>query len=332
MKKQIFVYAEQQGGELSTVVSELLGQARKLAREYGSDTEISAILIGEQISGITQELIALGADKVYVADDQKLKYYSNETYGKVITHIIKQQDPDIFLVGATSIGSELAPTVGGQLGTGVAAHCVELKISPEGKLIQVVPSFGGKVMGEILCPNHRPQMATIKPGVFEESHKDDNREGEIINVDTDKLFEDCTPKITPIGVHYQPPQGKPLELAEVVVAGGWGIGDKDGWSMIEQLADALGAAVGCTRPAVDEGWAPGEHVMIGTSGKTIKPKVYIAIGISGATHHICGMKDSGTIISINRDPKAPIFEVSDLKVVEDFKKVVPLLIKELDNK
>jgi electron transfer flavoprotein alpha subunit len=329
MKKRIFVYADQQDNQLSTVVSELLGEAQRLAEGSGLDFEISAILIGEHVSDLTPELISLGADKVYVADDPKLKYYSNETYSKVITHIIKQQNPDIFLVGATVIGSELAPTVAAQLCTGLAAHCVELRLSSEGRLIQIVPSFGGKVMAEILCPNHRPQMATIKPGVFEKSRKVDARHGDIINVETDELFENFTPKITPIRVCHQPPQGKPLETAEIVVAGGWGVGSKQDWNTIQQLADALSAAVGCTRPAVDEGWAPGEHVMIGTSGKTIKPKVYIAIGISGTTHHICGIKDSGIIISINIDKDAPIFEVSDLKITSDFKKIVPLLISKI---
>lgn len=330
MKKEIIVYAEHQDNKLSSVAAELLGEARRLAGSYGPDVKISAALIGEKVSDLIEELISLGADTVYMADNPSLKYYSNESYSRVITHIIKQQDPDIFLVGATAKGSELAPTVGGQVGTGVAAHCVELKLSSEGWLIQVVPSFGGKVMGEILCPNHRPQMATIKPGVFEKGPKDTNRHGEVINVDTDELFKDFTPRITPLGVHYQPPQGRPLETAEVVVAGGWGIGSKQNWNKIEQLADVLGAAVGCTRPAVDEGWAPGEHVMVGTSGKTIKPKVYLAIGISGATHHICGMKDSGTIISINNDPKAPIFDVSDFKIVGDFEKILDPLLRTLN--
>lgn len=329
MKKQIFVYADQQNSQLSTVVSELLGEAQRLVKCSKFDFEISAILIGKQVSDLAFELISLGADKVYVADDPKLKYYSNETYSKVITHIIKQQNPDIFLVGATAIGSELAPTVAAQLCTGLAAHCVELRLSSKGRLIQIVPSFGGKVMAEILCPDHRPQMATIKPGVFEKSLKDDDRHGDIINVETNELFKNFKPKITPIKVCHQPPQGKPLETAEIVVAGGWGVGSKQGWNMIQQLADVLGAAVGCTRPAVDEGWAPGEHVMIGTSGKIIKPKVYIAIGISGTTHHICGIKDAGVIISINTDQNAPIFEVSDLKITSDYKKIVPLSISKL---
>ncbi|MGI6486701.1 MAG: electron transfer flavoprotein subunit alpha/FixB family protein [Tepidanaerobacteraceae bacterium] len=327
---KIFVYAEQENGKLLTVVSELLGEARRLAKSAGIDTEISTILLGSQVTGLTNELISLGADKVYLADSPELEIYSNQTYSKLVTHIIKQQDPDIFLVGATAKGSELAPTVGCQLCTGVAAHCVELKLSPEGRLIQVVPSFGGKVMGEIICPNNRPQMATIKPGVLEKSSEDrKNRHGQVINIDTRDVLKDFISQITPIEVNYEPPKGKPLETAEVVIAGGWGIGSKEDWKMIEQLAEALGAAVGCTRPAVDEGWAPGEHVMIGTSGKTIKPKVYIGIGISGATHHICGMKDSGIIISINKDPQASIFEVSDLKVVGDFKEIVPILLNKI---
>jgi electron transfer flavoprotein alpha subunit len=331
MIREIMVYAEQYNGHLSDVACELLGKARCLIDGCGKGgAKVSAVLIGDGVLRLADELIFYGADRVYVSDSPKLKYYSNETFSKIITDVISKHEPDIFLVGATAEGTELAPTVGGRLKTGVAAHCVELKLSDDGLLIQVVPSFGGKVMGEILCPNHRPQIASIKPGVFEKQPKDSDRQGEVIHIDADELFYGFKPRITPLGVHYQPPSGRTLDTADVVVAGGWGMGNKQNWRMLEQLADALGAAVGCTRPAVDEGWAEGEHMMVGTSGKTIKPKVYLAIGISGATHHVCGMKDAGIIISINNDPKAPIFNVSDFKIVADLEEILSVLLKKIN--
>ena len=326
MTKNIWVFAEQANNDISSVALELLGEATRIAKSTGDDTIISAILLGDNVSDCVQELIHYGADKVFLANDKRLSYYSNEAYSKIITTLAKEHKPDIFLIGSTAIGSELAPTIAAQLETGLAAHCVELRINEKGLLVQVVPSFGGKVMGEILCPNHRPQMATIKSGVFEKNKEDQNRQGEIIDVDTNSILNNFKSRIYPISVKSVPPQGKPLETAEVVVVGGWGIGSKEDWKMLEEFAGLLGAAVGCTRPAIDEGWAPGEHLMIGTSGKTIKPKVYIGVGISGATHHICGMKDSGIIISINNDPQALIFDVSDIKIIYDFKKIVPTLI------
>ena len=326
MTKNIWVFAEQANNDISSVALELLGEATRIAKSTGDDTIISAILLGDNVSDCVQELIHYGADKVFLANDKRLSYYSNEAYSKIITALAKEHKPDIFLIGSTAIGSELAPTIAAQLETGLAAHCVELRINEKGLLVQVVPSFGGKVMGEILCPNHRPQMATIKSGVFEKNKEDQNRQGEIIDVDTNSILNNFKSRIYPISVKSVPPQGKPLETAEVVVVGGWGIGSKEDWKMLEEFAGLLGAAVGCTRPAIDEGWAPGEHLMIGTSGKTIKPKVYIGVGISGATHHICGMKDSGIIISINNDPQALIFDVSDIKIIYDFKKIVPTLI------
>lgn len=329
MTKNIWVFAEQVNNDISSVTLELLGEATRIAKSTGDDTEISAILLGDNLLDCAQKLIFFGADKVYLAEDSRLSYYSNEAYSKIIASIAKAHKPDIFLIGSTAIGSELAPTIAAKLETGLAAHCVELRINEKGEFVQVVPSFGGKVMGEILCPDHRPQMATIKPGVFEKNEEDQNRQGEVIKVDTDSILKNFQPRIRPISVKSVPSQGKPLETAEVVVAGGWGIGSKEDWEILEEFAKLLGAAVGCTRPAVDEGWAPGEHVMIGTSGKTIKPKVYIGIGISGATHHVCGMKDSRTIISINSDPQATIFEVSDIKIATDFKKILPLLVEKL---
>lgn len=327
MSKNIWVFAEKANDKISPVTLELLSEARRITQASNYKALISAVLLGDEVSDYKQELIYQGADKVFLAEDERLSLYNNETYSKVISTLAKEHHPDILLIGSTAIGSELAPTVAAQLKTGLAAHCIELRINEEGLLVQIVPSFGGKVVGEILCPNHRPQMATIKPGVLEKDPPDESRSGKVLKVDTDSILNNFVPRIHPREIKSVPPKGKPLETAEIVVAGGWGIGSEEDWAQLEELASLLGAAVGSTRPAVDEGWAPGEHVMIGTSGKTIKPKVYIGMGISGATHHVCGMKDSGLIININSDKNAAIFEVSDLKVAMDFKKVLPLLIK-----
>ena len=326
---KIWVYAEQKADGLAGVVAELLGEACRLTQ--GND-EIGAVLIGHEVGDMAQEAISLGADKVYVADNVDLKIYNNETYSRIIEHIVQEEKPDIVLIGATSTGCDLASTLGARLGTGVAAHCVGLEINTDGNLVQIVPSFGGKVMAEILCPVHRPQMATIKPGVFEPGAQKSVGSGEVVFVDVAEVLRNYQPKIEALEVHHRPPVGKPLEQAEVVVAGGWGIGSREDWQLIESLATALDGAVGCTRPAVDEGWAAGEHMMIGTSGKTIKPKVYIGIGVSGAAHHLCGMKDAGTIISINNNPEATIFDISDIKVVADFKKILPILIQKLTSR
>lgn len=206
MTKNIWVFAEQADNDISSVTLELLGEASRIAKNTGDDTKISAILLGDNLSDCAEELIHYGADKVFLASDQRLSCYSNETYSKVITTLAKEHKPDIFLIGSTAIGSELAPTTAAQLETGLAAHCVELRINEKGLLVQVVPSFGGKVMGEILCPDHRPQMATIKPGVFEKNKEDRNRQGEAIKVDTDSILNNLKPRILPISVKSVPPK------------------------------------------------------------------------------------------------------------------------------
>ena len=248
-------------------------------------------------------------------------------YAPVITKLVKRENPDIFLFGATAIGSELGPTVAARLKTGVAAHCVDMRIDENENLIADVPSFGGKILGEILCPDTRPQMASVKPGIFVQG-EEEQREPDIINIDVSEINPEEFP-LKAVGLEKKEIEGVPLDKAEIVFCGGYGLGSKENWDKLEKLASLLGGAAACTRPVVDEGWAPGEHVMVGTSGKSIRPKAYIGFGISGATHHICGMKDSSLVISINRDKEAPIFEVSDAGIASDLNKILDELITRL---
>jgi len=323
---KIWIFAEQTEGKLAGVTLELLGKARELALQ-SAEAEISAVLLGEGVEGLSATLFNYGARRVYLADDARLCLYQHTTYAPVLTALAKKEKPDIFLFGATALGSELAPTVAAQLDTGIAAHCVELRINEDGLLVSVVPAFGGKILGDILCPVHKPQMASIKAGIFPKPEPAPVN-GEIVGIDL-TLLEGVADGIKALRICREEPKGLPLEEAEVVVCGGWGLGSAENWRLVEELAVLLGGAAACTRPVIDEGWAPGEHIMIGTSGKSVRPKVYLGFGISGATHHVCGMKDTGMIISVNKDEAASIFEVSDYAVAGDLNKILPLLIEKI---
>lgn len=223
------------------------------------------------------------------------------------------------------MGVELAPRVAAKVRTGLSAHCIDLRLNNEGHLVQVVPGWGGGVVATITCPEHRPQMATVMPGTMM-ARSPVEREGEIKEIDIRLPELDLGPKV--VEIEKEEPAELPLEKADVVIAGGWGIGGQEDWQMIEELAGLLGGAVGATRPPVDEGWAR-EEQMIGQSGKTVRPTLYIGVGISGVMHHVVGMDQSKHVISINIDPDAEIFEVSDIIVAEDFRKIVPKLIEEI---
>jgi len=327
--KGVWVIAEQMEGRLNSVSFELLGKARELKARLKTDEPVTAVLLGENIAGLDLQLARYGAEKVILADHPALKIFQNDAYALVLEEILAQNKPSIVLMGATAIGSDLAPAVGAKLKTGVAAHCVDLRIDDNGDLVSVVPAFGGKVLGDILCPGHRPQFATLKPGVLGKPAILENPVFTTVCHDPAKALAKDPGRVKALGVYREELTGVPLEEAEVVVAGGWGIGSAENWELIKELAALLGGAVGCTRPAVDECWAEGEHQMIGTSGKTVRPKVYIGAGISGATHHLCGMKDSGLVISINKDKEAPVFECSDLAVVGDARSILSQLIEEI---
>lgn len=319
----IWVFAEQRGGDLHDVSLELLGKAKELADH--SDRRVTAILLGHNVKALSETLIKHGADSVLVTDDPKLVAYRLIPYTIVLEHLIQDYKPEIFLMGATFMGVELAPRVAAKVRTGLSAHCIDLKLDDEGKLLQVVPGWGGGVIATISCPDHRPQMATVMPGAMKALPEDEG-EGEVREVSVDLPDDNLGPEV--LEVKREKSEELPLEKAEVVVAGGWGIGSEGNWKMIEELAGVLGGSVGATRPPVDEGWVE-EGRMIGQSGKTVRPELYIGVGISGVMHHVVGMDQSKHIITINSDPNAEIFETSDIIVVEDFKKILPPLIKEI---
>lgn len=323
MNKDIWVYIEQVEGKIASVSLELLSEAHRLQAQRTTPGKVVAVLIGSDVEKLIPTLEDYGSENIYLADGEKLKFYQPDYYASIFEKLIKENDPDILLVGSTAIGSQLAPTIALKVTTGVAAHSMQLKINEDDELVAVVPAFGGKVLGDILCPKHRPQMASIKPGILDKAEKRPVK-AEVIKVDL-SFLEEVKATLKPISITKEEPKGVPLEEAEIVICGGWGIGDEETWAILEKIADKLGGAVASTRPPVDEGWVPGEHVMIGTSGKSVRPKVYLGFGISGATHHICGMKDAGVIISINKDENAEIFNVSDYGVVGDVKKILPLL-------
>jgi electron transfer flavoprotein alpha subunit len=319
----IWVFAEQRSGDLHEVGLELLGKARELAEQAKS--RVTAVLLGHSIRHHAKILINYGADSVLVADDPRLETYRVLPYSIVMEGLIREYQPEILLMGATAMGVELAPRVAAKVRTGLSAHCIDLKLDSQGQLLQVVPGWGGGVIATITCPDHRPQMATVMPGIMK-ARPPLKRKGEIKEIEVHLQDKDLGPEVLEICKWDQ--EELPLEKAEVVVAGGWGIGSEENWKIIEELASALGGSVGATRPPVDEGWAH-EGQMIGQSGKTVRPALYIGVAISGVMHHVVGMDQSKYIININTDPNADIFEVSDLIVVEDFRKIVPKLIKEI---
>lgn len=325
----IWVIAEQTEAGISRVSFELLAKARELKEQSGLQEPVTAVLLGENLDDYTVKLAEAGAETIILADHPALRYFHNEKYAAIVKALVEQRKPDIILMGATAAGSDLAPTLGAKLKTGVSAHCVDMRLNEEGDLVAVVPAFGGKVLGDILCTEFRPQIATVRPGILGNVTCFMKQECPVERFDPTAILAGDKDRIKAIGMTREEIKGVPLEDAEIVVAGGFGMESVTNWQLLERLASLLGGAIGCTRPPIDEGWA-GEYQMIGTSGKSVRPKVYIGAGISGATHHICGMKDAGLIISINKDEKAPIFDVSDIRITADAAKLLPLLIEKLE--
>lgn len=321
--KGVWIFAEQRHGKVSGVAYELLGIGRKLAEDR--NTTLSAVLFGAD-DNEAQELIRWGADKVYHAKDAIFENFNDEPYSQLLIRLIEQYKPEIVLAGATAIGRSFVPRVAGRIKTGLTADCTQLEIDKEtGNLMQIRPAFGGNIMATILCPNYRPQMATVRPRVMKRGEYDANRAGEVIPVATDGLSsrtkvvtsvcEDGTCKIN-------------LQDAEIIVSGGRGLGDAKGFELIRELAELVGGVVGSSRAAVDEGWIPYRH-QVGQTGKTVCPKIYIACGISGAVQHIVGMSSSDIIIAINKNPDAPIFNVATYGIVGDLYEVLPILIRKI---
>ncbi len=316
----VWVFAEQRDGRLKGVAYELLSQGRKLADKL--ETELCAVCIGHNVEG-AEQLVAYGADKVYLADDPALADHQEDFYTGVLVDLIRKHRPEIILAGATAMGRSFIPRVASILYTGLTADCTGLDIDPESKLLlQTRPTFGGNVMATIMCQAKRPQMSTVRPHVFKRSAPDDSRQGEIIKVDFDKeavtsrtrlldFIEDLTEKVK-------------LDDADIIVSGGRGLGKPENFQIIKELADVLGAALGSSRPPVDDGWIPYSH-QVGQTGKTVCPKLYIACGISGAVQHLAGMQTADVIVAINEDHNAPIFQVATYGIIGDLFELVPML-------
>ncbi|MGI6777747.1 MAG: FAD-binding protein [Acetivibrionales bacterium] len=321
--KGVWIFAEQKNGIVSNVAFELLGEGRKLADEL--DVPISAVLIGADLEKQAKSLFAYGADNVYLVDHQSLKNYNDELYTDIWEQLIKRFKPEIVLMGATTYGRSLAPRVAARIKTGLTADCTGLEIDPERKiLLQTRPAFGGNLMATIICPNHRPQMATVRPKVMKPMEPDKTRKGKVIRPAI-SIPKDLKVKVLDIVDTLC--ETVNLTEADIIVSGGRGLGDPKNFALIEELARVLGGAVGASRATVDAGWIEYSH-QVGQTGKTVGPKVYIACGISGAIQHLAGMSSSDTIVAINKNPDAPIFKVATFGIVGDVLEVLPELIKQ----
>lgn len=324
MSKNVFVIAEQRDGELQKVSTELIGKARELADDLGQ--EVYAILLGENVKAKADVLIHHGADKVIVVDHPLLKEYVTEPYAKSIYTIVQRYDPEIVLFGATSIGRDLAPRLAARIHTGLTADCTGLAIDEETRLLRMTrPAFGGNLMATIVCQNFRPQMATVRPGVMTPMENDNDRKGEVIMEDVGLTDADMNVKIIEVAKEEK----KKLDITEarVLVSGGRGLGGPEGFDLLAELAEAMEGEISSSRASVDAGWIEKAR-QVGQTGKTVRPDIYFALGISGAIQHLAGMEESGLIIAINKSDSAPIFDVADLGIVGDLNKVLPKLIEQ----
>jgi len=323
----IWIFAQQKNGEVSEVVFELLGEAIKLARKL--KTDVCAVILGENIEDSTKKLIAFGADKVYKIENKELKDFNDEVYAEILGQLINDYKPEIVLFGATTFGRSLAPRIASRLNTGLTADCTILEIDEEKRLLlQTRPAFGGNLMATIICPNHRPQMATVRAKVMKAIEPNFDRKGKIItlnvNIPTDLRVEileimDSLESIINI------------EEADIIVAAGRGIGNIKNIPLIEEFARVIGGAVAASRPVIDAGWLDYPH-QVGQTGKTVAPKIYFALGISGAIQHLAGMSKADVIVAINNDREAPIFKVASYGIVGDLTDILPELIKTFRDK
>lgn len=323
MSKDIYVVAEQRDGHIAKVGIELIGEATRLAEQLGQ--KVVGVLLGDGIKDNAQELIAWGADSVVYVDAPMLKEYVTEPYTKALTKVIKDCDPEIVMFGATSIGRDLAPRVASRVKTGLTADCTGLDIDPETKLLRMTrPAFGGNIMATILCKTHRPQMATVRPGVMKRVDKDDSRKGDIKEIKVD--FSDADMNVKILKVVKETAKKTDITEAKYLVSGGRGIGSPEFFNVLRELADLLGGEISSSRANVDAGWIEKDR-QVGQTGKTVRPDLYMACGISGAIQHLAGMESSECIIAINKNDTAPIFEVADLGIVGDVKIIIPKLIE-----
>ena len=334
--KGVFVFAQQVDNELSGIALELIGKGKDLAKDL--NTEVTAVLVGHEVKGLADELAAYGADKVILVDDPELKEYRTEPYAHALASVIEKYKPEIFLVGATAIGRDLGPRVSARIHTGLTADCTQLDIGDfpmnpipgreqlHNQLLMTRPAFGGNTIATIACPEFRPQMATVRPGVMQKAPKVEGAKA---------VVEEFNPGFTPDDKYVEI-----LEIvksvvdtvdimdAKILVSGGRGVGSPENFKLLDDLAEVLGATVSCSRAVVDAGWKP-KDLQVGQTGKTVRPNVYFAIGISGAIQHLAGMEESDLIVAINKDETAPIFDVADYGIVGDLNKIVPALTEKL---
>jgi electron transfer flavoprotein alpha subunit len=316
--KGLMVFAEQREGKIHPVSYELLGKGTEIAKRLG--IEVSAVLLGSNMGAEVNELFYYGAQKVYYFDNPIFREFDLLNYKHNIARLVNEVKPETLLVGATHLGRSLAPRIAAAIGTGLTADCTALEVGDEGNLVQIRPAFSGNIFAHIRTTT-RPQMATVRYKVMQKLPRDPKRTGEVIRKDADIV--DSVLKI----VEKQGTGGVNIAEADVVVCGGRGVKGAGDFALIQELADALGGVVGCTRPVVDDGWMGKEH-QVGFSGNTVKPKLYVAVGVSGSPQHLAGMRDSDVILAINADPSAPIFKLADYGIVGDLYEVVPKLVAE----
>ena len=334
--KGVFVFAQQVDNKLNGIALELVGKGKDLAKDLG--TEVTAVLIGSDVMSLTKELAEYGADRIIVVDDPELKEYRTEPYAHALAEVIKKYKPEIMLVGATAIGRDLGPRVSARIHTGLTADCTQLEIGDfpinpipgreqlHNQLLMTRPAFGGNTIATIACPNFRPQMATVRPGVMKKAPKVKGAKA---------VIEEFNPGFTPNSQYVEildivkaVTDTVDIMDAKILVSGGRGMGGPDNFKILEELAEAIGGTVSCSRAVVDAGWKP-KDLQVGQTGKTVRPNVYFAIGISGAIQHLAGMEESDIIVAINKDETAPIFDVADYGVVGDLNKVVPMLTEKI---
>lgn len=323
--KGVFVFAQQVDCVVTGVSFELIGKAKELAADLG--TEVTAVVMGSGVKALADELAAFGADKVIVVDDPVLKEYTTEPYTHAMYSVIEKYKPEIVLYGATAIGRDLAPRVSARVKTGLTADCTKLEVDAESKNLRMTrPAFGGNIMATIICPEHRPQMATVRPGVMQKIEKIADAKANV--EEFNPSFEKNSKYVEVTEVIKKISNKLDIMDAKILVSGGRGVGSKENFKILEELAAAIGGEVSSSRACVDAGWTEKEQ-QVGQTGKTVRPNVYFAIGISGAIQHLAGMEESDIIIAINKDETAPIFDVADYGIVGDLNKIVPLLTEQL---
>ena len=330
--KGVFVFAQQVDNVLDGVAFELLGKGKDLAKDL--NTEVTAVLIGSGVKGLADQLAEYGADRVIVVDDPELKDYRTEPYAHALASVINESKPEIMLVGATAIGLDIGPTVSARVKTGMTADCTSLEIGDfplvatpgkeqkHNQLLMTRPAFGGNTIATIACPDHRPQMATVRPGVMQKIAPITGAKANVVEFNPG--FTPNNRYVEILNIVKAVKTTANIMDAKILVSGGRGVGSKENFKLLEDLAEVLGGTVSCSRAVVENGWLPVD-LQVGQTGKTVRPQIYFAIGISGAIQHVAGMEDSDLIIAINKDEDAPIFDVADYGLVGDLNKIVPAL-------